>query len=103
MTTAVGGVLVGECRLIGLSHQVDSRAVLDRFGPVLAQSVNGHPSRIAVAVTIFLSTDELRDSDAKIVVHHQNFAARDEASVDINVDRVAGEFVQSDDTSAAKL
>ncbi len=43
------------------------------------------------------------DTDAEVVVHDQNFAASNDAIVDINGNGVAGERVEGDDAAIAKL
>ena len=42
-------------------------------------------------------SDEFGHADAEVFIQNQDFATGDQAAVDENVDRVAGEFVERDD------
>ena len=46
---------------------------------------------------LFDGGDNLVDADAEVVVEDQDFAAGDELVVDVDVDRIAGQFVELDD------
>src|SRR6185295_9193509 len=51
----------------------------------------------------FRRRNDFRDADGEVVAHHEDLAPRDEAVVDVDVDRIAHQAVERDDRAGAEL
>src|SRR6185437_4259031 len=52
-------------------------------------------------LTSFIARYQLRDANAEVVIEHEHLATSDQSTIDVNVDRVAGQLIQRDHGSFA--